>query len=267
MRTLAPGASDRQPIARRQEGARLARSGTGPADAAAIGSPTWSTTDGVEIHRLHLDAPALDPTTEALSEQERLRARSFHQAIDRTRFVVGRTTLRQLPGARLGLAPRQVPLLEGPHGKPMLPGGGDLHFNVSHAGDHVLVAISEGRAIGIDVEVWAPLGLEAVASLVFSPAEQWELAQRREPRRTRDFFRCWTRKEAVLKGEGTGFSVEASRLHVGLDDAFPRRVRGIGGRSWWVEDLHMPDGCAAAIAVEGGSLPWRIHDREAGRGA
>lgn len=214
------------------------------------------------IHRIHLCEPALEPATEALSEQERVRMRSFHQAADRTRFVVGRTTLRRLLGEHLGIAPRQVPLVEGPHGKPALAGGDDLHFNVSHAGAWVLVAIAEGRAIGIDVEVWAPLALEAVASLVFSPGEQRELAERLEPRRTSDFFRCWTRKEAVLKGEGTGFSVEASLLHVGLDDGFPRRVRGTSGTSWWVEDLPMPTGSAAAIAVEGGPITWRLCERE-----
>lgn len=214
----------------------------------------------VEILRLTVRDTACELLQEELSKAERLRARSFRQPMDCARFVLGRAALRRLLGGRLGLPPARVPLVEGRNGRPELDGHGGLSFNLSHSGRFVLIAIAEGRMVGIDVEAWAPVDLEAVASLVFSPGEQRELAACEEPGRAHAFFRCWVRKEAVLKAEGSGFTVPAHLLHVGLDDAFPRQVEGTRGRRWWVEDLPMPAGHAAAIAVEGGPVTWVLRD-------
>ena len=61
------------------------------------------------------------------------------------------------------------------HGKPHLAGdhgNAPLQFNLSHSGDRGLVGWARGRRLGVDIELWRPLGDEAaLVRRFFSPAE------------------------------------------------------------------------------------------------
>jgi 4'-phosphopantetheinyl transferase len=75
--------------------------------------------------------------------------------------------------------------------------------------------------MGVDLERIRPVrDLTRLARRVFSDLEQEELiAINDQAEKERAFFRGWTRKEAVLKALGTGFSFSPRRLHVGLMEA------------------------------------------------
>ena len=88
--------------------------------------------------------------------------------------------------------------LQGPQGKPYLPGGPE--FNISHSRGHVAVAFSS-RPLGLDVELVRPF-LEKLPERIFSPRE---LAWFRGRSSTKaDFFTLWTLKESYYKYLGTG---------------------------------------------------------------
>ncbi|WP_144152744.1 4'-phosphopantetheinyl transferase family protein [Paraburkholderia sp. BCC1885] len=91
-----------------------------------------------------------------LDGDERERALRYRRPADRTRYAVTRAVLRELLGQRLGTEPASLRFATSGHGRPELFGIPGISFNVSHSGDHGLIAISQARAVGIDVEYIDP---------------------------------------------------------------------------------------------------------------
>ena len=80
-------------------------------------------------------------------------------------------------------------------------------FNLSHSGDYVVCAVSNGE-VGVDIQKWVPYK-ERTAERFFAK-EEWELLQEKdEQERTELFYRLWSRKEAYGKytGQGIGSAV------------------------------------------------------------
>jgi len=194
-----------------------------------------------------------------LSPDERKRAERLLTPLLRERFVAGRGFLRETLGSYLELPPEEVVFAYGEHGKPYLPveSGQGLSFNLSHGGDAVLLAVARGRQMGIDIEkVRHDLPFQAMASRYFSPRERDELFGLPPDRQMHAFYRCWTRKEACLKGWGTGFSRPSDSLDIPFLTADPTAIvmkHPHSGESgvWWIADLPVPPGHLAALAVTG----------------
>ncbi|MDJ1132692.1 4'-phosphopantetheinyl transferase superfamily protein [Streptomyces iconiensis] len=183
-----------------------------------------------------------------LSAEERARATTFLRAADRDRYLVAHLALRRELAALLGTSPADVPLTRatcpvcgGPHGRPSVEGD-PLHFSLSHAGDLVLLAFA-GVPIGVDVEEYPDRATVAETSTALHPRERDELALLPEAGRPAAFTRCWTRKEAYLKGTGTGLGEDPSITYVSTL-AVPASPPG-----WLLTDLSVPPGHAAASAV------------------
>lgn len=139
----------------------------------------------------------------SLSSFEAQRAKRFRFERHRRRFIVTRGRLRQQLGARLGVRPEAVEFAYGANGKPCLKHNG-WHFNVSHCDDVALFAFSRTSEVGVDVEAIRPIReADAIAAQFFSPSERLACA-RHKPL---GFLRCWTRKEALAKAFGVGFSI------------------------------------------------------------
>ena len=110
---------------------------------------------GPEVHRLRVSAemPRLEQHWRHLDSAERQRADRFRNEADRARFVIARSSLRQLLARRIGIASGEIRFGENEFGKPLLQHAPvALHFNSSHSGDWVLHAIDSVAPIGIDVE-------------------------------------------------------------------------------------------------------------------
>ena len=90
-----------------------------------------------------------------------------------------------------------------------------VSFNVSHSGNHGLIALaSEGR-IGVDVEQRGTRhDPDGPIRTVFAPAERAELAVSRGARKVDLFLTLWTLKEALIKALGTGLSLDISEFEI-----------------------------------------------------
>jgi phosphopantetheinyl transferase len=141
----------------------------------------------------------------------------------------------------------------GPGGKPRLPrappagddASGDLHFNVSHTGPHLFVATCSGGPVGIDAEQVRPLhDPDAVAARALAPRERSALARLTRADRNAAVLRAWTRKEALLKGDGIGLGRPPASLEVDLDEAPAAgspRARPLLHSAGWPWHLYDPD--------------------------
>jgi 4'-phosphopantetheinyl transferase len=163
----------------------------------------------VHVWRVCLDGPVPLAELEGhLSRDELRRAARFRFERDRRRFVVARAALRGILADYLGEPPGRLRFAQGLHGKPILATpycDSGLRFNVSHAEELALCAVTRGREVGVDVEWVRPLpDADALAERFFSAAERAALGQLPAARRLQAFFCCWTRKEAYLKAVGAG---------------------------------------------------------------
>lgn len=143
-----------------------------------------------------------------LSADERRRAADFAQERDRRRFVAARGQLRHLLASRLGMPPTEIELEYGPQGKPRLSGrmpARELRFGVSRSDDLAVIALSETREIGVDIEAMRPVAeADDIAALCFSASEYESYRALPPERRTEGFLRRWTRLEAIAKALGCG---------------------------------------------------------------
>lgn len=149
-----------------------------------------------------------------LTGEEAARADRFTAAQARLSWMTSRGCLRRLLGSYLGMAPKSVAFVLGPHGKPALSGtAGAQHplaFSVSHTTCHVALAFAREVAVGIDIEeVKAVPELDALINGQCSAEEQRLLLQVTDRQdRTREFLRRWTEKEAIAKALGLGVHLD-----------------------------------------------------------
>lgn len=196
-----------------------------------------------------------------LSVEELERAARFKFERDRNAFIVARGVLRVLLACYLGSFPGDVEFVYGTKGKPSLPDS-RIEFNISHSNGVVLLAFTQGCALGVDIEYVRPVQeMMQIASRNFCLEEALELAGLPEEQRERAFFRCWTRKESYIKATGNGLSSPLSEFRVAFKEGEPARFVHIGNdpsaaAAWTLHDLDVSPAYAAAIAYRG--QPRRI---------
>lgn len=154
--------------------------------------------------------------SQRLDAQERERAGRFVFARDRRQFVRAHSLLRTTLGEVLGVPPGEVSQERDPCGKPVLagPAAARCQFNMSHCTGAILIGIASS-SIGVDIESirGRPFPFE-VCSTVFTSAERSGFDDGTEEALTRACYAHWTRKEAVLKAEGCGLSLEPSTFEI-----------------------------------------------------
>lgn len=176
-----------------------------------------------------------------LSQDEQSRADRYHNPIQRSRFIRGRSALRCLLSQELHIEPREIRFTYGDFGKPMLanPSHKPLHFNVSHSGGVMIVAVAD-RPVGVDVEEVREFDdLLAVAKRVFPPEIVQEIAATSASARPQRFFAHWTLQEARLKAHGFG---------LGALDNPAAAAQALATPAWSVS-IDEPGNFTAAVAV------------------
>lgn len=219
----------------------------------------------VHLWRIILQAVASneDRWQALLSADERHRANRFRFAVDRQRFSATRALLRTILGSYLACAPQELTFTYSKQEKPSLVPSRpetDLRFNVSHSGGVSLLAFTQGRDVGVDVEhIRQELDADSLAARFFSSSEQKELAGYAEAQQQQAFFRGWTRKEAFLKANGAGLSLPLQNFDVSLAPGdlnclLATRPEASEASRWSLRDVPAGEGYAAALCVQGGSL-------------
>ncbi len=206
---------------------------------------------------------ALERMTAMLSPEEKAVAAGIDSLDRRRSYVAAHALLRSILGKVAGVAPNELVFRYGQRGKPELAGPGpvqqNLQFNMSHSRDVMLVAVTHGRRVGVDIEhIDEPGDVRRIAARFLSPRDRDAIEQLPAERQRDAFLRCWTRKEAYMKARGDGISRPLDDFEVGdAPDAYrqPRLLQVSGDPNeverWGLADVPAPRGFMAAIAVEG----------------
>ena len=207
-----------------------------------------------------------------LAADERARQARFRFAGDQRRYLVTRALVRTALSRYAAVRPQEWAFSVGAHGRPAI--AAPLHvpaleFNVSHSDDLVMLGVTSGRALGIDVE-----GLEArdadIAGLdrYFAPEESAALLALAPAERRRRFFELWTLKESYIKARGMGLAIalDAFRFELTGEHGLTLHMRpqlGDSPERWRLWQLDPRPGYLAAVcAARGEVVPPRIIVRE-----
>lgn len=232
---------------------------------------------GILCLGLHLeDAPAwLEVLRPQAAPDELARAARFAHAVDAARHLAGRALVRRV----LRSAHRRTTataFCRTPHGKPFCPEA-ETDFSISHSGMMVWTAFCREGAVGIDVEEERNLPDLPDLAEQLHPRECAALRRLPPDSMRTAFYRCWTRKEAVLKALGTGLSqsLQSFRVSIGPEDddwilSLPRiTATELPGRhradarpglpeGWTSRDIPSPAGCLCSVAACAARLEVRI---------
>lgn len=252
-------------VSRERELLKLVNDDLGPLVARLRPSLNWPPTGALTIpepHQARVLAFALEqsPARFALLEQtlsadERERARRLVFDRDRRSFMAARGFVRMALGQCLNRDPASLTFGYSAKGKPFLRDAPDgLHFNLAHSHGVVLLAITHGHEVGIDVEfIRDDVEAESLAGSFFSAAELQALRLLAPDQFRAAFFRVWARKEAYLKAIGKGLSLSLKDFDVSIDAdsatlLATRHDEAEAGR-WKLLPLSPAEGYAAALAV------------------
>lgn len=194
-----------------------------------------------------------------LDEREQKRGAGFLRPRDSVLYLSAHIVLRRILGEYLGLPAREVAFVREPcpgcgepHGRPAVAGpDGPPQFSLSHGSGMVLVAVASAT-VGADVERTPRLDTVEMCGPALHPGERAELAANPPEARRRVFGQVWTRKEAYLKGLGTGLSREPSLDYLGADSG--NRPPG-----WTVLDIPVGSAHHGAVAVRGQTGEPAVH--------
>ncbi len=210
-------------------------------------------TGEVHIWQNHFSAHHADDLLPQLSEDENHRATRLIDPKRRAQFIIARRWLRGILGGHyLDQSPGEIVFSYGERGKPFIANS-DLHFNLSHSHDVMVLACTHIAPIGVDVEHVRPMTeMITVARDNFSKAEfaRWQSLPPNV--RQRAFYAIWTRKEAYIKATGDGFRLPLASFDVTHDDlAQILRITEDDPAQWALRALTFDDDYIGAICVRG----------------
>jgi 4'-phosphopantetheinyl transferase len=224
---------------------------------------TWQNKDqcnftinnSADVWRIRISAhvPLISKLWLLLNADEQERANRYYREQDKQRFIVSRAGLRVLLGKYTNQPPQEMEFEIGDNKKPRIKNSGliNLHYNISHSGNYVLVAVADSE-VGIDVEKPDPnLHYREIMDISFSPDEINYVETL--PPQLESFYTLWTRKEALLKATAKGID-DGLKFIPAVNGTHTINSDTIGSeKSWIVSSFKVdPDhiGCLACTTVK-----------------
>lgn len=215
----------------------------------------------VYLWQIDLDAIPGDAAFECLDDHEQRRANLRRSPRDRHRFIATHVALRMILANLLGTYPSNIAFEETEHRKPLLAHHMNperWQFNVARSGASAVIAVTKEQRIGIDLELAAQTYDELRdAAQGFTNEEKSQLNMLPIEEAARAFYRCWTRKEAVLKAIGIGILEGMNSFKVDLHTGATQTVRTFSSsgepEKWTViglDDLEADAPYSSALAIE-----------------
>lgn len=184
---------------------------------------------------------------------------------DRLSYIARHVFLRKVLACYLSIDCIDIKFTENDYGKPFVdePVNSQLlQFSMSNSNDHVLLAITQHRLIGCDIENRSEnLDYKAIASNFFSVQEIKFIRDSDNQRIS--FFDYWAAKEAYIKARGEGLSLPLDQftLHIDNEDnvsMLENLADADDVKQWRAKRLEVADGYSAAIWVAGNASSVKL---------
>lgn len=217
--------------------------------------------EALSLTTINLDEFSANALFVYLSEDESQRMSKYHFVKDKQRYIICRGILRLVLSKLLQTSPQNILFSYNQYGKPSVQSENNrVYFNLSHTKNHALLALSNKDEVGVDIEVIKPIpNLSEMIKRIATKEEMERFHTCIVTEQTLLFYRLWTRKEAMLKCLGTGFSYNPNNLNVLNGEAnslFIQMNHHVSNdvESYFLSDIalpHMPEThYCAAVAVK-----------------
>jgi 4'-phosphopantetheinyl transferase len=154
---------------------------------------------------------------ELLDAAEKEQEPRFYFAEDRRRYLITRALVRTVLSRYVYIHPREWTFSTNPYGCPEIVNAqavdAGLSFNISHTHSLIVLGVTNGRALGVDVENFRAREVSIeIADRFFAPQEVAALTAAPARRQQYRFFEYWTFKEAYIKARGMGLSLPLDKF-------------------------------------------------------
>lgn len=172
------------------------------------------------IEPQYIDSKQLKAYHALLSSQELINAQKKRGATAQRDAIITRAFIRSILSHYENLTPQQWRFGKGFNGKPLISNDNiDLEFNISHATNLIVCAITHKHSIGIDVEyIRRKSDTYKLAPRYFSPKEVEDLQALPYEQQAIDFYHYWTLKEAYIKACGDGLAIPLNQFSFTIND-------------------------------------------------
>lgn len=203
-------------------------------------------------------SPALvDSYRALLSADELAREQRFRAERAQLEYLVGRALTRTVLSHYADVSPQAWEFSYNPHGKPFVsvPNEPRLEFNLSHTEGVLVLAVTSGMGIGVDVESRRRRSnARELARRFFATPETATLEPLPSDQVHERFFDFWTLKEAFIKARGTGLAMPLDRFAFRLSSDQPPRIAFFGVEEerpdeWQFAQLQLAPNYQIALAV------------------
>lgn len=152
-----------------------------------------------------------------LNDAERMQEPRFYFARDRRRYLVTRAMVRAVLSRYAQKQPKDWTFATNAYGRPEIDqidiSDQRLSFNISHTHSLIVLGITRGCALGVDVEnVQERESSLSIADHYFAQSEVAALAALPQNQQQYRFFEYWTFKESYIKARGMGLSLPLDRF-------------------------------------------------------
>ncbi len=215
----------------------------------------------VDVWRINISSnlPFLNDFLAIINPGELARANRYYHAKDRNRFIISRGALRIILGKYLNVSPIAIEFEIGINKKPHIkyPNNTGIYYNISHAGDWILLGISNA-AIGVDTEqINYNYNYKDVLPDNFSLEEIDFIDQTMSFER---FFMLWTRKEALTKATGKGLDSDLKLVPCLEGIHFAQSDIMSSTHDWLINTFKLNEHNLGSIAIHPDTVTTRFWD-------
>lgn len=149
-----------------------------------------------------------------LNYRQQNKCLKYKKTADRKNYLYSRILLRTYLPQYTGIHYQDIIFKREKYGKPIIEKS-DIYFNLSHTMGMTVLAIASGKSVGIDVEYVRNISDTGykIMKKCFHPEEIKYIHKKENKSFDEAFFTIWTRKEAILKRNGTGMICDMKAIN------------------------------------------------------
>ncbi len=154
----------------------------------------------------------LSSLSSVLNQEEIDYSKKYRFKKNEESYIFSKAITKILLAKYLSIPPKEIVFKFNSSTKPYLKNScsNSLYFNISHSANTILIAISSTE-IGVDIEFYDNnFSFTSILEECFSEKERLFIKESKTP--LPNFYKLWTRKEALLKATGIGLLDDISQI-------------------------------------------------------
>ena len=212
----------------------------------------------IHVFLFHLEEYDEKKFYDFLSDDEKERADRLKVELKKKQFIISRSVLRKIISNSINKPHDEIVFYYTKKDKPFIKdkfNNESVEFNISHSEQCILIAITLGHSVGIDVEkINKKIDFESLSARFFSNKENEFLRSLEESKKLDAFYSIWTRKEAFIKATGKGIAYGLDNFSVCSDKKITSKIdiehEGALEENWVSFELMTIDQYKTALATD-----------------